>query len=82
MFLDDSEHDESSDEEAAERTFSTRFSGHRNRDTVKGITFMGEESQWVVSGSDCGNVFIWDAHTGELIQCVECDMYVFLNARK
>ncbi len=30
------------------------FSGHRNSRTVKGVSFLGEREEWVVSGSDCG----------------------------
>jgi hypothetical protein len=49
-------------------TWVTKFSGHRNNDTVKGVAFMGSRSEFVVSGSDCGNIFFWEAATGELIQ--------------
>ena len=34
--------------------------GHRNSATVKGVNFYGPESQFVISGSDCGNIFLWD----------------------
>ena len=34
--------------------------GHRNSATVKGVNFYGPESQYVISGSDCGNIFLWD----------------------
>ena len=36
-----------------------KFQGHRNSATVKGVNFYGANSEFVVSGSDCGNVFFW-----------------------
>ena len=42
------------------------YAGHRNSQTVKGVNFMGWSDEWVVSGSDCGHVFIWDKKTGRL----------------
>ena len=38
----------------------SRWQGHRNSATVKGVNFYGPESQFVISGSDCGNIFLWD----------------------
>ena len=31
------------------------------------MSFLGSQSEMVVSGSDCGNIFIWDTDTGDLI---------------
>eukprot|EP00899_Mesostigma_viride_P008401 jgi/Mesvir1/17562/Mv08805-RA.1 len=36
------------------------YKGHRNADTIKGVSFYGPRSEYVVSGSDCGRVFVWD----------------------
>lgn len=41
--------------------------------TVKGVNFFGQASEYVVSGSDCGNVFLWDKSSQEIVQCVEGD---------
>ncbi|CAN0384677.1 unnamed protein product, partial [Hapterophycus canaliculatus] len=41
-------------------SFSTRFTGHRNVLTVKQVNFYGPRSEFVVSGSDCGHIFLWD----------------------
>uniref|UniRef100_A0A8I6Y079 DDB1- and CUL4-associated factor 8 n=1 Tax=Hordeum vulgare subsp. vulgare TaxID=112509 RepID=A0A8I6Y079_HORVV len=35
------------------------YSGHRNFRTVKGVSFFGPNNEYVLSGSDCGHVFIW-----------------------
>ncbi|XP_064085342.1 DDB1- and CUL4-associated factor 8-like [Macrobrachium nipponense] len=50
-----------------------RYSGHRNNATVKGVNFFGPGSQYVVSGSDCGNIFIWHRETEAIVQCMPGD---------
>ena len=41
--------------------------------SVKGVNFFGLRSEYVVSGSDCGHVFLWDKETEEIVQCLEGD---------
>ncbi|XP_035785666.1 DDB1- and CUL4-associated factor 8-like [Anopheles albimanus] len=36
------------------------FKDHRNINTIKGISFFGQQSEYIVSGSDCGYTFVWD----------------------
>jgi len=36
------------------------YTGHRNVDTVKDVNFGGGDDSLIVSGSDDGNLFIWD----------------------
>ncbi|PIK44278.1 putative DDB1- and CUL4-associated factor 6-like [Apostichopus japonicus] len=51
------------------------YKGHRNsRTMIKEATFWG--SNHVLSGSDCGHVFIWDRHTGKLVMLLEGDRHV------
>ncbi|XP_021775040.1 DDB1- and CUL4-associated factor 8-like isoform X2 [Chenopodium quinoa] len=52
------------------------FKGHHNRDTVKGVGFFGPKNEYVVSGSDCGRIFIWRKKDGELIRVMEADKHV------
>lgn len=52
------------------------FKGHRNCDTVKGVSFFGPKCEYVVSGSDCGRIFIWRKRNGELIRVMEADKHV------
>ena len=47
--------------------------GHLNSDTVKGVSFMGTADEYVVSGSDCGHVYIWSKHDGKLQQVLRGD---------
>ncbi|XP_059647429.1 uncharacterized protein LOC132293816 isoform X2 [Cornus florida] len=52
------------------------YKGHRNCETVKGVSFFGPKSEYVVSGSDCGRIFIWKKKSGELIRVMEADKHV------
>lgn len=49
------------------------YKGHRNTETVKGVNFFGPKCEYVASGSDCGRIFIWRKHGGELIRVMEAD---------
>jgi len=53
--------------------FLKRYQGHRNSATTKGVNFYGPRSEFVVSGSDCGNVFIWDKETSGLVTLMAGD---------
>ncbi|KAK9944230.1 hypothetical protein M0R45_009808 [Rubus argutus] len=46
---------------------------HENSATVKGVNFFGPNCEYVVSGSDCGRIFIWKKKGGELIRVMEGD---------
>ena len=40
---------------------------------MKGVNFFGLRSEYVVSGSDCGHVFIWDKTSQQVMQLLEGD---------
>ncbi|KAJ6395648.1 hypothetical protein OIU77_020829 [Salix suchowensis] len=42
------------------------YTGHRNCETVKWVSFFGPRCEYVSSGSDCGRIFIWKKRGGEL----------------
>uniref|UniRef100_A0A8C7LCF9 Uncharacterized protein n=1 Tax=Oncorhynchus kisutch TaxID=8019 RepID=A0A8C7LCF9_ONCKI len=48
------------------------YKGHRNSRTM--CCFWGD--QFVLSGSDCGHIFIWDRETGEHLMLLEADQHV------
>ncbi|XP_065180163.1 DDB1- and CUL4-associated factor 8-like [Sycon ciliatum] len=50
-----------------------RYTGHRNNDTIKGVNFFGPNSEYVVSGSDCRHVFIWEKSTEKVVQLLKAD---------
>lgn len=49
------------------------YKGHCNVKTVKDVNFFGLDDEYVVSGSDDGNLFIWDRKTSQLINILEGD---------
>lgn len=40
---------------------------------VKGVNFYGPCSEFVVSGSDCGHIYLWDKHSARVVQFMEGD---------
>jgi len=50
-----------------------KYEGHLNERTVKGVNVFGPRSEFVVSGSDCGNLFFWDKATGDAVQMLHGD---------
>lgn len=41
---------------------------------MKGVNFFGPKSEYVISGSDCGNIFIWDKNTEAVVQWMAGDL--------
>lgn len=52
------------------------YMGHKNCETLKNVNFLGPNSEYVVSGSDCGRIFIWNKKSGKLIRVMEADKHV------
>uniref|UniRef100_A0A667WTC6 Ddb1 and cul4 associated factor 6 n=1 Tax=Myripristis murdjan TaxID=586833 RepID=A0A667WTC6_9TELE len=51
------------------------YKGHRNSRTMtKESCFWGD--QFVLSGSDCGHIFIWDRSSGQHVMLLEADKHV------
>ncbi|KAL8516111.1 hypothetical protein ACS0TY_014694 [Phlomoides rotata] len=63
-------------EETEKMTESRAYSGHRNSRTVKGVNFFGPNDEYVISGSDCGHIFIWKKKGGELIRMMVGDRHI------
>ncbi|XP_015119390.1 DDB1- and CUL4-associated factor 6 [Diachasma alloeum] len=52
-----------------------KYMGHRNaRTMIKEANFWGDE--FVMSGSDCGHVFVWERDTAKLCMLLEADQHV------
>ncbi|KAJ6839071.1 DDB1- and CUL4-associated factor 8-like [Iris pallida] len=73
--------DSSSDTGSPSRSMDARsvpqvYKGHLNIETVKGVSFFGPNCEYVVSGSDCGRVFIWRKKDGQLLRVMEGDKHV------
>ncbi|KAI4528107.1 WD40 repeat-like protein [Schizophyllum commune Loenen D] len=50
-----------------------RFAGAKNIRTVKDVNYLGPSDEFVVSGSDDGNLFIWRKDDGKLVDILEGD---------
>ena len=46
--------------------------GLRNCQTVKGVSFFGPRSEFVVAGSDCGHVMLFDSRVGAPTRALLC----------
>lgn len=44
-----------------------------NPPPVKGVNFYGPCSEFVVSGSDCGHIYLWDKNSARVVQFMEGD---------
>ena len=43
--------------------------------SVKGVNFYGGKSEFIVSGSDCGNIFFWDKEKEGIIHMMSGDVH-------
>ncbi|UJR14015.1 hypothetical protein I4U23_001014 [Adineta vaga] len=51
------------------------YDGHRNaRTMIKEANFWSDS--YVMSGSDCGHIFIWNKFTGDIVRIIEADEHV------
>ncbi|KAI9466991.1 WD40 repeat-like protein [Lactarius psammicola] len=50
-----------------------RYAGTCNIETIKDVNFLGPNDEYVVSGSDDGNWFMWDKNSGDLLNILEGD---------
>ncbi|GAX80027.1 hypothetical protein CEUSTIGMA_g7466.t1 [Chlamydomonas eustigma] len=49
------------------RGYMRCFEGHRNSSGANNVALMGQRSQFVVTCSDDGHLFVWDLSSGELL---------------
>ncbi|KAK4887786.1 hypothetical protein RN001_004057 [Aquatica leii] len=54
-------------------SFLHQYQGHRNGATIKGVNYFGPKSEYIVSGSDCGNIYIWDKETECIVNWMLAD---------
>ncbi|CAI6349631.1 unnamed protein product [Macrosiphum euphorbiae] len=63
------------DDFIALQAIKAQYKGHRNaRTLIKDATFWGND--FIMSGSDCGHVFVWDRYTCELVMLLKADAHV------
>lgn len=51
-----------------------RYCGHVSMNTVKDVSFLGQRSEFVASGSDCGRIFVWCTRTGRIVRTLHGDL--------
>lgn len=73
MSLGSNPADNNEEEEKKEKQAPQVYEGHRNHNTVKGVNFFGPNSEYVISGSDCGRIFIWKKRGGKLVAMMKGD---------
>ncbi|XP_017029903.1 DDB1- and CUL4-associated factor 8 isoform X2 [Drosophila kikkawai] len=49
------------------------YEGHINSRTIKGVNFFGPRSEYIVSGSDCGNIFFWEKQSAAIVNFMKGD---------
>ena len=55
----------------------TIYCGHRNcRTILKEATFYGMKNEYIISGSDCGRIFVWEKEAGTCLGAIESDTRV------
>lgn len=52
------------------------YVGHRNSRTVEGVSFFGPKGEYVMSGSDCGHIFIWKKKGAKLVRIMVGDRHI------
>lgn len=65
--------EEDQEQERRSQGYRCRYWGHRNVQTVKQVSYFGPRSEYVVSGSDCGHLFVWRTADGELVSLLDAD---------
>jgi len=70
---DDSEGEEEDEQGSKEevQTYKQVYKGHKSSSTIKAANFYGPNSEYVISGSDDAQIFIWDKKTGKLLRMLE-----------
>eukprot|EP01080_Neovahlkampfia_damariscottae_P006189 gene6189-10196_t len=69
--LDTETESESEVETFDAQTFKNIYKGHYSRETIKGVGFFGPNSEYIISGSDSGTIFLWDKKSTKLVRILE-----------
>uniref|UniRef100_A0A915PH76 Uncharacterized protein n=1 Tax=Meloidogyne floridensis TaxID=298350 RepID=A0A915PH76_9BILA len=58
------------------RNYIDRFTGHLNINTdIKEASWFGGDDQYIVAGSDCGSIFIWERQTEKVVKVLKGDNF-------
>ena len=54
--------------------YKFRFCGHSNAHTdIKEASYVGDRGEYIVAGSDDGNIFFWEKATGRIVRVLHGD---------
>ncbi|KAG6461751.1 hypothetical protein O3G_MSEX012834 [Manduca sexta] len=59
--------------------YTHRYRGHRNSYPLKSVSFYGPQSEYVMSGSDCGHFFMWEKNSESIVQFRPADNHGVVN---
>ncbi|KAL4710605.1 hypothetical protein ACJJTC_003241 [Scirpophaga incertulas] len=59
--------------------YTHHYSGHRNCATFKVVTFFGPNSEYIISGSDCSYIYIWEKKSEAIVQWMQGDVNGVVN---
>ncbi|KAM3963639.1 LOW QUALITY PROTEIN: DDB1- and CUL4-associated factor 8 [Aphomia sociella] len=81
VYLFDAKNDvyDKDDTSGEKQGFTHQYSGHRNSATFKGVAFFGPNSEYIVSGSDCSYIYIWDKKSEAIVQWMQGDVNGVVN---
>lgn len=60
-------------------SYQHKYQGHCNSATIKGVNFYGPKSEFIVSGSDCSNIFFWHKESEAIVQWMRGDENGIVN---
>jgi DDB1- and CUL4-associated factor 8 len=60
-------------------SYQHKYQGHLNSATIKGVNFFGPRSEFIVSGSDCSNIFFWEKQSEAIVQWMPGDENGIVN---
>jgi WD40 repeat protein len=52
-------------------SFKSKYEGHVSRRTIKGVNFYGPNSEYVITGSDDANIYIYNKSTAKLLRVLQ-----------
>lgn len=56
------------------RDYERRYVGATNQRTdIKQARFLGGHDEFIIAGSDCGHMFIWETETGNIVRLLKAD---------
>jgi hypothetical protein len=71
--IDLTQDDETTREVSNSNSYEQRYVGQRNEMTVKGVYFLGNNSEYVVTGCDTGHLFIFNTRSAKIEAMVLAD---------